>query len=46
LPTPHKKVTTNTTMKMPEKMAAKVTILSIESLALTSKPERILATLG
>jgi hypothetical protein len=36
LPTPHRKVMTNTTMKMPEKIAAKVAILSIARVALTS----------
>jgi hypothetical protein len=37
LPTPHRKVTTNTTMKVPEKIAAKVGIVSISCVALTSR---------
>ncbi len=36
LPTPHRKVMTNTTMKTPEKIAAKVIIFSIARVALTS----------
>jgi hypothetical protein len=36
LPTPHRKVMANTTMKMPEKIAAKVAILSIARVALSS----------
>jgi hypothetical protein len=42
----HRKVMTNTAMKMPEKTAAKAAMLSIAPSPLTSSLQRILAIVG